>query len=282
MAYFFFIDESGIDRRESPYEVITGIAIRDSDLWKVVTSLKNTEEQLFGIRYGGADREIKGKKFLKQKVFKQAQLFPNFNPEERKQLAQECLLSGQKATPKHLSALAQAKLEYVKQLLELCSQFRIKVFASITSEPQRITDDEAEGLLRRNYVYVLERMYYYLEDKRTDEQDIVVFDEFEKSQSHKFVSEIENYFKRTTKGRQRSNLIIPEPFFVHSDLTTGIQIADLVAYIISWGMRLNFMTKPARKELTDYTELIKPLRYITQREFGENEQKQIWSITYIK
>ena len=38
MAYFFFIDESGIDRRESPYEVITGIAIRDSDLWKVVTN----------------------------------------------------------------------------------------------------------------------------------------------------------------------------------------------------------------------------------------------------
>ncbi len=25
-----------------------------------------------------------------------------------------------------------------------------------------------------------------------------------------------------------------EPFFVHSDLTTGVQVADLIAYYISW------------------------------------------------
>ena len=41
----------------------------------------------------------------------------------------------------------------------------------------------------------------------------------------------------------RATLIIAEPFFVHSDLTTGVQIADLIAYCISWGLRFGRMTK---------------------------------------
>lgn len=71
-----------------------------------------------------------------------------------------------------------------------------------------------------------ERIYYYLEDKKLEDQGIIVFDELEKSKSHILVSQLENYFKKTSNGRQRSGLVIPEPFFVHSDLTTGIQIAD--------------------------------------------------------
>jgi Protein of unknown function (DUF3800) len=45
---------------------------------------------------------------------------------------------------------------------------------------------------------------------------------------------------------------IPEPFFVHSDLTTGIQIADLIAYCLSWAYRLAGMSEPARAELAPY------------------------------
>jgi hypothetical protein len=171
---------------------------------------------------------------------------------------------------------------YVKTLLELCAQFRIRVFASISSELIRDTDDEMQGLLRRDYVYAFERIYYYLEDKKTDEQGIIVFDELEKSQSHILISQLENYFKKTSKGRQRSGLVIPEPFFVHSDLTTGIQIADLIAYIISWGLRLKGMGKPARPELYEFVELIKPLRYRTTREIGTISDMEIWSITYVK
>ena len=31
MAYFLFIDESGQDHRDSPYEVLAGVAIEDRD-----------------------------------------------------------------------------------------------------------------------------------------------------------------------------------------------------------------------------------------------------------
>ncbi len=91
-----------------------------------------------------------------------------------------------------------------------------------------------------------------------------------------------NYFKKTSKGRQRSGLVIPEPFFVHSDLTTGIQIADLIAYIISWGLRLKGMTGASRPELMEFVELIKPLRYITTREIENIPDMQIWSVIYVK
>lgn len=282
MAYFFFIDESGTDRQDSLYEVLCGVAIKDTDLWNIITQLKNLEEQLLGTRYSGSEREIKGKKFLKRKVFKQAELVEPIPEAERALLSKECIENGAAASLRQIAALAQSKLDYVKRLLELCAQFRIKVFASISSEPIRDTDDETQGLLRRDYVYTFERIYYYLEDKKTDDQGIIVFDELEKSQSHILVSQLENYFKRTSKGRQRSGLVIPEPFFVHSDLTTGIQIADLIAYVISWGLRLKGMKKPARQELDEFVDLIKPLRYRTTREIGTISDMEVWSVTYVK
>ncbi|RPH32835.1 MAG: DUF3800 domain-containing protein [Bacteroidales bacterium] len=282
MAYFFFIDESGTDRQDSLYEVLCGVAIKDNDLWNIITQLKGFEEKLLGTRYSGIEREIKGKKFLKKKVFKQANFFEPIPEIERTRLAKECIENGSAATKKHMAALSQAKLEYVKKLLELCAQYRVKIFASISSETIRETDDEMNGLLRRDYVYAFEKIYYYLEDRKSDEQGIIVFDELEKSQSHVLVSQLENYFKKTSKGRQRSGLVIPEPFFVHSDLTTGIQIADLIAYIISWGLRLKGMTEVIRPELCEFVDLIKPLRYRTTRDIGDVPNMEIWSVTYVK
>lgn len=91
---------------------------------------------------------------------------------------------------------------------------------------------------------------------------------------------MEKYFKRTTKGRQRASQIIPEPFFVHSDLTTGIQLADFVAYIISWGLRFEGMDQPARPELQELANQIMYLRYRTIREV--NGQSYVsWSFKFI-
>jgi hypothetical protein len=282
MAFFFFVDESGTDHQDSPYEVLCGISIQDSELWKIITQLKSLEIEVLGTRYSGANREIKGRNFLKRKVFKHASLEKAFAPKERTQLSKECIESGESATKKHFAALAQAKLEYVRRSLDLSREFNVKIFAAISKDPSRITDRESADLLRRDYVYVFERMYYFLEDKNKVEQGIVVFDELEKSQSHVLVSQLENYFKKTAKGRKRSSLIIPEPFFVHSDLTTGIQIADLIAYILCWGLRLKGMDGPIRKELDTFVEMVKPLRHITARETTHSQAQMIWSVTFIK
>ena len=82
-------------------------------------------------------------------------------------------------------------------------------------------------------------------------------------------------------GRHRASRIIPEPFFVHSDLTTGVQIADLLAYVISWGFRMPHMTKPAREELAPFAKQIARLRYRAVRERFGNPEFEIWSFAHI-
>lgn len=284
MAYIFFIDESGINKTESPYEVLCGVAIEDKDIWNVISTLKNLEIQTLGTRYRSheQDREIKGRKFLKRKTFKHASFYHDIRGEEIPVLAKRCLEQGASATRREQAGLALAKLNYVRGLLKICNQFRIKIFAAISSNPIRETDDKNDGLLRRDYVFLIERIYYYLDDKNNGDQGMIVFDEIGKSKSHILVSELENYFKKTVNGQLRSNLIIPEPFFVQSDLTTGIQIADIIAYIISWGFRLKGMSEPKREELNEFVDLIKPLRYRSLREINGNRETEVWSAFYVK
>ena len=138
-----------------------------------------------------------------------------------------------------------------------------------------------EDHLRKDYAYLFERFFYFLEDIHPDAQGIVVFDELERSRSHLLIDQMDGYFKRTAKGRQRSGRIVPEPFFVHSDLTTGIQIADLIAYIVSWGFRTAQLVEPARDELKRFAQQVATLRFRVVREVGSNPNFVIWSFAVI-
>ena len=101
-------------------------------------------------------------------------------------------------------------------------------------------------MLRKDYAYLFERFFYFLNSQPGDPMGYVVFDEIDKSASHILLNQVSEYFLKTQKGRTRSRLIIPEPFFVHSDLTTMVQVADLIAYLLNWGVRLKGMTAPRR------------------------------------
>lgn len=117
-------------------------------------------------------------------------------------------------------------------------------------------------MLRKDYAFLFERYYYFLNGLTDDPMGYLVFDELDKAQSHVLLGQVASYFVRTTNGRSRSRLIIPEPFFVHSDLTSLIQLADLAAYVISWGFRdLRGMTEPAREELAGLTDIVRGLRF---------------------
>lgn len=278
MAYFLFVDESGQDHRESPCEVLAGVAVEDRDLWKLVQNLQDAEVRHFGTRYSEGERELKARKLLKTKTYKQAALVPLFSAEERRRLAKSALEAGEAAGRQELAGLAQAKLAYVSDLLDICARYRCKAFASIVDKDSpRPSPDH----LRKDYAYLFERFFYFLEDKETIPSDIIVFDELEKSQSHVLLNQMDRYFKSTARGKQRSNQIIPEPFFVHSDLTTGIQLADLVAYIISWGVRIGGMKQTIRPELVSLAEQVSGLRYTTTREVDGKPDYTIWGFTFI-
>ncbi|MFT3827645.1 MAG: DUF3800 domain-containing protein [Chitinophagaceae bacterium] len=279
MAYFLFIDESGQDHHDSPYEVLAGVSMLDKDLWTFIRSAHDLELAHFGRMYREENNEIKATRFLKKKTFRLASQLPPIPLAERTILAKEALDNGANITQRQLTALAQAKLEYVHQIFELCQRFRCRIFASIICDPSIIPKDK--DMLRKDYIYLFERFYYFLEDKPDEPRGIVVFDELDKSASHLLLDQMDKYFKKTAKGRYRASLIIPEPFFVHSDLTTGIQIVDFVAYILSWNFRMGKLNKPAREELDSYMEQLKSLRYKTTREIGDVQDHSIWSVSIV-
>jgi hypothetical protein len=284
MAYFLFIDESGQDKQESPYEVLAGIAISDETLWPLIQEIHDAEVAHFGRRYSGGGRELKGTKILKSKTFRLAELNCSVLPNEIPSLAKQNLDDGHaNGSVRHLKAMALAKIGYVTDVFSHCSRFGCRVFASVVEQS---APRSASGGLRKDYAYLFQRFFYFLEDESSrigsPQRGIIVFDELEKSRSHILIDQAHRYFKETATGRARAGLIIPEPFFVHSDLTTGIQIADLVAYSISWGFRIaGAMREPIRDELAPYASQIARLRYKTTRPISNNPAMDVWSIAYI-
>ena len=278
MAWLLFIDESGHDRFASPYEVLAGVAIQDHAVREVIGQLHQEEIRLFGRRYSAGSRELKGRVLLKKKVYRHRGLDVEVDPADISVLARAALDDGGRADDRMLKALAIAKLDYVASVFNICAQLDCRAFASIVETDACPT---ASGGLRKDYAYLFERFFYFLEDNDDGEQGIVVFDELEKSQSHLLIDQMRRYFAETRVGQQRSSRIIPEPFFVHSDPTTGVQIADLVAYVISWGFRTAQMTKPARTELSQLSHQVAGLRYRATRERLGNAEFGIWSFAHI-
>lgn len=183
------------------------------------------------------------------------------------QLARELLVDGTAVTRDRLTALGQAKIEYCRFSLDLARRHGAKVFATIV--PLEAPRPERSDALRKDYAFLFERFYYFLNGSPGDPMGYLVFDELDRSAAHILLGQVSNYFVNTRNGRSRSRLIIPEPFFVHSDLTTLIQTADIVAYVISWGLRLRRMTAPARDELRPLADLVHRLQFTRETEGGD-------------
>jgi hypothetical protein len=272
VSYLLFVDESGHDRQESPYAVLAGVAVEDSRVWALISALRAAEEEFFGQRITSGTLELKAKKILKTKVFRHAQQMPTLSAVERRTQAAACLREGAQAAsegrPAHqtmsqLTALAQAKLAFAARLLELCAQAQVKAFASIVDRDAPLP---AGSFLRKDYSYLFERFFCFLDERPDHHQGLVVFDELDRSQSHILVDQMAHYFQNTATGRLRASRVVPEPFFVHSDLTSLVQVADLIAYIIAWGVRVGNMNRPARTELAELGEAVLALRYFQHRD----------------
>jgi Protein of unknown function (DUF3800) len=286
MSFLLFMDESGHDRVASPREVLAGIAIEDQNLWNFVCAVHDAEMQFFGGRISAGQLELKGEKLLKRKVFRHASQLESFAPEERVRLARACLERGAASkgesrgggtTRAELTALGQAKLAFVEKVLAVCGSFQVRALASIIP---RAAPRTAGDFLRKDYAYLFERYFYFLEERGPDAVGLVIFDEREKTLSHLLVDQLTRYFRETAKGRIRASKIVPEPFFVHSDLTTAVQVADLIAYITAWGVDLG--REPAeRPELAPFADLVCELRHKSKRQEPQGEERTVWSFAWI-
>lgn len=65
MAWLLFMDESGHDLKDSPYEVRGGFTLADTHLWPFVQDVLRLELSCFGARLADYKLEEKGKKVLR-------------------------------------------------------------------------------------------------------------------------------------------------------------------------------------------------------------------------
>jgi len=261
-------------------------------LWPFIQAVFQLQEAIFGVAYPvlNAERralkkterdqidlkEIKGDKFLNPRVFKKASWCKRFEPAERKKLAEFTLRNGSMGTRESISALAQAKLAYVDAVLDLASSFKGQFLGILV--PVDAPGDRKITVLRKDYAYLFERFFYFVDSKPREHMGIIVFYELDKSASHILLGQMQSYYQDFKTGRDRSERLVPEPLFVHSDLTVGIQVADLAAYILSWGHE--FDRKPlvprARKELAPYVEKLQSLRIDSR--IGEAKSEGIYVV----
>lgn len=252
MAWLLFLDESGHDHKQMPYEVRGGIAIQDNRLWPFTRAIQQLESECFGCSLLEFKKELKGSTLLDRKRFKFASQSAAMASGERRKHARSFLMKGfQKQTPNSVGfcAYGQACLEMARGLFQLLRDHNTVLFASMIPRGTGKSQTASEDLLRKDQVFLLERYFYFLERER--QSGLLVMDGTEKNLDRRFVRQLESYFTRTNLGRYRTQWIVPTPFFVASDMAYPVQIADLCIYCVNWAFRLptQGMTEPVREEI---------------------------------
>lgn len=240
MSYLFFMDESGHDHRQMPYEVRGGFAIHASKLWSFIQSLVDLEQSCFGLKLSSYGSEIKGDKLLKKNSFKWADQLSPLDDAQRRTLCNSFFHKGSNGLPQNrpeFTAYGQACLRMAQGILQLMRAHECQILASaIPCGSPKAAIAPNKDLLRKDLVFLFERYYYLLEER--NDTGLIVMDQTEAEIDRSMMENFERFFKKTVTGRTRAGRIIPSPFFVSSDLAYPVQAADVLIYAINWGYRI--------------------------------------------
>lgn len=239
VSFLLFIDESGHDHKTMPYEVRGGVAIAVHRFWKFQQDWNRLERACFGAQLSQYGKEIKGSTLLDKKRFRFASQLPDMSDRDRQREARAFLEAGitkRSPTREEFAAYGQACLKFADGVFTLLKRHDAKLFATMI--PRGVRKPKlADGptLMRKDLTFLLERYYYFV--RSCESNGILVMDETDKTDDKRFIRSMTNYFSRTFKGRERAERILPVPFFVASDMSVGIQAADLLLYCTSLGFR---------------------------------------------
>ena len=281
MSWLFFMDESGHDHKQCPYEVRGGIAIHAGRLWSFVQSMQRLELQAFGCQLSQFGNEIKGSTLLDKKRFKFAGQRDLMTTNDRRKNARSFLeKSHRKQNPcgEEFAAYGQACIFMAQGIFQVMHDHKAIVFASIVPQiAGKPAKFQYEEYIRKDHVFLLERYFYMLEGKQ--EFGLLVMDEIEKKEDRRLSKRIERYYTMTSKGQFRATWVVPSPFFVSSDMVYAIQAADVCIYAINWGYRLPRMEQQSRIEIDDhFGQWLKKLQF---KGTSEDGKYPVYGIVYV-
>ncbi len=266
MAWLLFMDESGHDHKNMPFEVRGGVAVHAKDVWLLIQKIQAAEKEAFGVTLSEYGSEIKGSKLLSRDRFRWSSQMGLLSDIERAAGVRRFLTKkSQKAGPsrRDFTAYGQASLLMADLIFQALLDTDAVLFASLIAcgvKPPR--DYPFHHYLRKDHIFLQERFFYFLEQKA--DHGIFVMDQTEKENDKRFVKRLHDYYTKTHVGRQRTQWIVPYPMFVDSELSLAVQAADLCLYCINWGFRVqawNFKG-PARIEIQQkYGALLNRLQF---------------------
>ncbi len=284
MSWLLFLDESGHDHKQMPYEVRGGVAIHDSQLWPFTWGMQPLERQCFGCSLRDFQKELKGSTLLDRKRFRLANQADPMPAEERQKNARAFLMKGfqrQIPTSGEFCAYGQACIEMVRGIFQLLRDHKAVLFASMIPRGSGKAAGPAEEILRKDQVFMLERFFYFLEEQK--QNGLLVMDGTDKILDRKFVRQLERYFTRTNTGRYRTQWIVPTPFFVASDMAYPVQVADVCIYCLNWAFRLptHGMNELVRDEIrVEFVDWLRSLQYHGQG-YKDGAVFEVWGICYV-
>lgn len=248
-----FMDESGHDHKNAPYEVRGGIALHASKVWAFTRDIGALEEDCFGDRLHQYKSEIKGAKLLEKRRLKWAEMMPELDALSRRRNCRSFLLKGlrhESPTRIEFAAFGQACLQMVHGIFHLLKKHEGKLFACMvpagTPKPDHLAIDH---YLSKDKVFLLQRYYNFLDTEA--QTGLLIMDESDDGEDRKYIRQMDRYFSLTETGQLRAKWIVPAPFFVSSAMACPIQAADVAIYCVNWCWRLDGMAKPVREELAD-------------------------------
>lgn len=266
MSFCLFLDESGHDHKNAPYEVRGGIALHAGKIWPFVQALKNAESACFGDFLHRYRTEIKGHKLLDKHRFEWGSQDDILDDVARRKHSLAFLNKGiehKSPTRVEFSAYGQACLLMADRLFDLLRYHGAILFAAAIPrsaiKPETVAASE---FLRKDQVFLLERYFYFLEN--VQEFGLIVMDETDRNQDRQFVKRLERYFTASQTGKYRTARIVPSPFFVSSDMAYPVQAADVCIYCINHAFRLpgQGMDAPIRTEIQfRYGSYLKDLEF---------------------
>ena len=181
---------------------------------------------------------------LKQKHFDSAAQNYHFDDNSRRKAVRRFLTCGlQKLPPtkKDFAAYGQASLLMAERIVDLLKKHQAQLFASMIPRGCKPPKNfQHADYLRKDHIFMQERFFYFLEQKQ--EHGLFVMDQTEKQLDKRFVKRLQNYYTKTQVGIERTQWIVPVPLFVDSEMSVGVQAADLCLYCINWGFRLHYMS----------------------------------------
>lgn len=284
MAWLLFLDESGHDHKQMPYEVRGGIALEDSKLWPFTRAMRQLEMESFGCSLHEFQKEIKGSTLLDAKRFRFANQAAPMSPIERQKHCRAFLMKGmQKAGPNssEFCAYGQACIEMATGIFQLLREHGAVLFASMIPRGTGKETESNEDYLRKDQVFLLERFFYFLEKEK--QNGLLVMDGTEKQLDRRFVRKLERYFTMTATGRYRTQWIVPTPFFVSSDMAYPIQAADVCIYCVNWAFRLpkQGMNEPIREDIhREFFDWLRALQFHGDG-YRDGNVFETWGICYV-